>query len=90
MLIIKKTGLEDPVFSEKKGYFEVLLPMSEPNLNKRQQKLINLLKRKEGNIRSIISYLGFSERTIRSDLATLEKKGFVKKRSVGKKYFYFV
>jgi len=85
---MREQGLEDPVFKEDKGYFEVMLLMHEPALNKRQKTIIAQLKTKEMDISAIIAMSGSSERTIRSDLAFLERAGFVRKEKRGRKNYY--
>lgn len=85
---LREHGLEDPVFSEKKGYFEVMLPLTEPILNERQKKILELLKRKEMDFKSIEKELGVSQRTARHDLHILERSGFIKKTKRGKNNYY--
>ena len=87
---LREQGLEDPVFSEQKGYFELLLPLHEPVLNERQKRILELLKSKEMDFESISKKLDASARSIRSDLSNLEKSAFIKKRKEGRTIFYHI
>jgi len=87
---LRAQGLEDPVFSEKKGYFELMLPLHEPTLNERQKTIIILLKNKEMSFSTIARNIGASERTVRSDIYKLEKTGFIKKIRRGREVHYLL
>ena len=87
---LREQGLEDPVFSEQKGYFELFLPLHEPVLNERQKRILELLKSKEMDFKSISKKLDASARSIRTDLSKLEKSAFIKKRKKGRTVIYYI
>jgi ATP-dependent DNA helicase RecG len=87
---MRANGLDDPIFRENKGYFEVILPLSEPELAPRQKKVLESLKRGAKDIYSLVKVLKVSERTARTDLEMLARKGFIKKERAGRTIRYYV
>ncbi|MBI2080074.1 putative DNA binding domain-containing protein [Candidatus Micrarchaeota archaeon] len=86
---MRKHGL-DVEFEEKNGYFSVRLYTKEIKLNKGQEKILEVLKRRERIVSGELKKLGIPDRTIRAHLAFLAEKGFIKKFGKGRKVFYTI
>ncbi len=90
---LRKAGLDEPIFSQEKGFFQVLLPLIKPILNKRQEKILKILKNKQEISSMEIQKLLKSKvtnRTIKSDIRKLVKLGLILQKGKGKNTKYTI
>jgi len=84
---MRERGLEAE-FWERNGYFNVRLHGKEMELNERQKKILHALKESGTASSKSLAGLGIPERTLRSYLAFLAEKGFIKKIGKGRSTHY--
>lgn len=88
---MREAGLRDPIFKQEKGFFYVTLSLEPPVLNKRQIRILSLVKeKKELPLAEIRKKVGaaVSSRTLRTDISHLVGQGFMFRKTRGKTVIY--
>lgn len=85
--LCRRSGIKDPVFSEKSGHFFVTFFSSKKELTKREESALVFLK----NSRTSVNYakhFRISQRMAINDLKHMQLAGFVTRSGKGKKTIY--
>ncbi len=86
---MRKSGLQDPTFLQEGGYFKAILPLKEISLNKRQERILDILKTiPSASFHYIAKTTNGRERTLRRDLDEMAKRALVFKIKKGRETTY--
>ncbi len=86
---MRSTGLADPVFSQERGFFQVILPLKEVSLNERQKRILESIKiEKEVRFSDLLTTFKVPERTLRRDVSSLIKLNMLYATKKGREMYY--
>lgn len=86
---MRQAGLDDPTFSQTRGYFTLLLPLKEVQLNQRQKQILAILQTtRQATFATLKKQVSAPERTLRRDISQLVKRKMLYTQKKGTRLIY--